>query len=111
MRKYEFWFVVGSQFLYGPETLAIVDARAKEMAAELSKVLPYPLVWLTTEERKQIGEIWPALGEYCEVGLTWFVTGEKELNDENWEAFQKGMDELQMENIISIWNRALERRQ
>jgi hypothetical protein len=63
------------------------------------------------EARKQIGEIWPALGEYCEVGLTWFVTGEKELNDENWEAFQKGMDELQMENIISIWNRALERRQ
>ena len=31
--KREFWFVVGSQFLYGPEVLEIVEARAKEMAA------------------------------------------------------------------------------
>ena len=39
MSKYSFWFVVGSQFLYGPEVLEIVEARAKEMAEELSKVL------------------------------------------------------------------------
>ena len=32
--KREFWFVVGSQFLYGPEVLEIVDSRAKEIAAE-----------------------------------------------------------------------------
>ena len=42
--KYEFWFVVGSQFLYGPEVLETVEARARKMAAELSKALPYPLV-------------------------------------------------------------------
>ena len=42
--KREFWFVVGSQFLYGQDVLDTVDARAREMAAELSKVLPYPLV-------------------------------------------------------------------
>ena len=46
--KYYFWFVVGSQFLYGPEVLETVEARAKEMAAELSKVLPYPLVYKVT---------------------------------------------------------------
>ena len=40
--KYEFWFVVGSQFLYGPEVLETVAGRAQEMADELSKVLPYP---------------------------------------------------------------------
>ncbi len=58
MRKYEFWFVVGSQFLYGPETLAIVDARAKEMAAELSKVLPYPLVYkVTAKTNKEITDV------------------------------------------------------
>ncbi len=45
--KYEFWFVVGSQFLYGPEVLATVETRAKEMAEELSKALPYPLVFKT----------------------------------------------------------------
>lgn len=28
MKDYEFWFVVGSQFLYGPEVLKTVEARA-----------------------------------------------------------------------------------
>ena len=37
MKQYEFWFVVGSQFLYGPEVLETVEARAKEMAEELSE--------------------------------------------------------------------------
>ena len=49
----EFWFVVGSQFLYGPEVLETVEARAKEMAAELSKVLPYPLVYKVTAKTNQ----------------------------------------------------------
>nr|AFN84583.1 L-arabinose isomerase [uncultured bacterium scaffold00056] len=42
MKNSEFWLVAGSQFLYGSEVLEIVDARAQEMAAELSRVLPYP---------------------------------------------------------------------
>ena len=48
MKKYEFWFVVGSQFLYGSEVVEIVESRAEEMAGELSKVLPYPLVYKVT---------------------------------------------------------------
>ena len=32
--KYNFWFVVGSQLLYGPEVLETVEARAKEMAED-----------------------------------------------------------------------------
>lgn len=47
MKKYEFWFVVGSQFLYGPEVLETVEARSREMAEKLSAVLPYPLVFKT----------------------------------------------------------------
>ena len=31
MKKYEFWFVVGSQFLYGEDVLETVDKRAKEI--------------------------------------------------------------------------------
>ena len=34
MNQYKFWFVVGSQFLYGPEVLEIVAARAAEIAAD-----------------------------------------------------------------------------
>jgi len=48
MKQYEFWFVVGSQDLYGPEVLATVAARAEEMAKEMSKTLPYPLVYKVT---------------------------------------------------------------
>ena len=47
----EFWFVVGSQDLYGQEVLDTVAARAKEMAEELSKKLPYPLVYKVTGEK------------------------------------------------------------
>lgn len=48
MKNYEFWFVVGSQALYGPEVLATVAQRAEEMAEKMSAALPYPLVYKVT---------------------------------------------------------------
>lgn len=36
LKDYEFWFVVGSQLLYGPGVLDTVAERAEKMAAELS---------------------------------------------------------------------------
>jgi len=56
--KYQFWFVVGSQFLYGPEVLETVEARAKEMAEKLSEKLPFPLVYkVTAKTNKEISDI------------------------------------------------------
>ena len=56
--KYNFWFVVGSQTLYGPEVLETVAQRAEEMAAEMSKHLPYPLVYkVTAMSNSQITQI------------------------------------------------------
>ena len=46
--KYNFWFVVGSQDLYGEEVLKTVAERAAKMAAEMSKSLPYPLIYKVT---------------------------------------------------------------
>lgn len=48
MKKYEFWFVVGSQLLYGEEVLRTVAQRAEEMASLLSEKLPYPVVYKVT---------------------------------------------------------------
>lgn len=50
MKDYEFWFVVGSQFLYGPEVLATVSKRAEEMCAKMNKggKLPCRIVYKTT---------------------------------------------------------------
>ena len=47
MRDYEFWFVVGSQFLYGDEVLETVEARAREMCEKMNAAgrLPCPLVF------------------------------------------------------------------
>ena len=44
----EFWFVVGSQMLYGETVLRTVEQRAQEMAREMSKSLPCKLVYKTT---------------------------------------------------------------
>ena len=56
--QYNFWFVVGSQALYGPEVLETVARRAEEMAAQMSKTLPYPLVYkVTAMSNAQIRDI------------------------------------------------------
>lgn len=60
LENYEFWFIVGSQFLYGPEVLDIVAARAREMADKMngSKLLPCKVVYkITAKTSKEISDI------------------------------------------------------
>ena len=58
MKQYNFWFVVGSQALYGEEVLKTVAVRAEEMAREMSKFLPYPLTYkVTAMSNSQIADI------------------------------------------------------
>lgn len=48
MKNYEFWFVVGSQLLYGEEVLKTVASRAQEMADHLSSKLPFAVKYKVT---------------------------------------------------------------
>jgi len=50
LKNYEFWFVVGSQFLYGEDTLKTVADRAAEMADKMSAsgFLPCKLIYKGT---------------------------------------------------------------
>jgi len=60
MKQYEFWFVVGSQSLYGQEVLDTVAKRAAEMADELnaSGNLPCKVVYkVTAMSNAQIRDI------------------------------------------------------
>ena len=60
LKDYEFWFVVGSQFLYGPEVLETVAARAQEMADELNESgsLPCKIVYkVTAKTNKEISDV------------------------------------------------------
>src|SRR5262245_27234985 len=56
LKQYEVWFVTGSQYLYGPQTLEKVAAHSREIAAALHacKHIPLQVVFkpvLTTPEQ------------------------------------------------------------
>ena len=75
--KKEFWFIVGSQDLYGEEVLKTVAKRAEEMAKELSKKLPYPLVYkVTAMSNAQITQVIREANydESCYGIITWCHT-------------------------------------
>ena len=60
MKNYEFWFVVGSQFLYGPKVLDTVAQRAAEMADQMnaSKNLPCKIVYkVTAKTPEEISQV------------------------------------------------------
>ena len=42
LRTYEVWFLTGSQHLYGPETLDLVDSHSQEIAGALSAAAAIP---------------------------------------------------------------------
>ena len=50
MKEYKFWFVVGSQFLYGEETLKTVERDCKDIVSALNDGghLPYEIVYKDT---------------------------------------------------------------
>ncbi len=75
--KYSFWFVVGSQFLYGDEVLETVEKRAREMAEKLSKNLPYELIYkVTAKTNKEITDIIKEANydDTCAGVITWCHT-------------------------------------
>ena len=77
MKNYEFWFVVGSQFLYGPEVLKTVETRAREMAQALSPDLPFPLVYkVTAKTSDEITDVVKEANyrEECAGIITWCHT-------------------------------------
>ena len=77
MKNYEFWFIVGSQTLYGEDVLTTVAQRAEEMAQKLSAALPYPLKYKVTA--KSSAEITQVVKEVnyddsCAGIITWCHT-------------------------------------
>ncbi len=79
LKNYEFWFVVGSQFLYGPEVLETVANRAAEMVEKMnaSGNLPCKLVYkVTAKTNKEITDIVREANyaENCAGIITWCHT-------------------------------------
>ena len=79
MKEYEFWFVVGSQFHYGPEVLEIVASRAKEMADTMNKsgILPCKVVYkVTAKTPEEISNVVKEANyqDKCAGLITWMHT-------------------------------------
>ena len=79
LANYEFWFVVGSQFLYGPQVLETVAARAEEMVEKMnaSGLLPSKLVYkVTAKTNKEITDVVREANyaENCAGIITWCHT-------------------------------------
>ena len=79
LKNYEFWFVVGSQFLYGPEVLESVANRAEEMVEKMnaSGNLPCKLVYkVTAKTNKEITDVVREANyaENCAGIITWCHT-------------------------------------
>ena len=68
--------------------------------------LPYPLVYLTEEQQASVDELIWNIGKYAEYQMVWFVTGDVELNDENWAAFCEQVKKLGVDEMVSIWQTA-----
>ncbi|WP_217596688.1 L-arabinose isomerase [Cohnella sp. GbtcB17] len=77
VKPYTFWFITGSQHLYGPETIEEVAAHSREIAEALSKRVSYPILFkpvVTTPEeiRRVLNEA--NADEDCAGVITWMHT-------------------------------------
>ncbi|MCH5286242.1 MAG: hypothetical protein J1E43_02380 [Christensenellaceae bacterium] len=92
--------------------LAYSDRQTREAIEAMQRlkqvsVEPYPLVYLTAEQQERISEIQLSLGRYVEKTMAWFVTGDMELNDGSWEAFCRTVEQLDLSEMVGIWQTAL----
>ncbi len=79
LKNYEFWLVIGSQFLYGQEVLDTIDRRGHEMERELNAcgVLPCRLVYkATVKTNDEITELMKKANfdDTCAGVVTWCHT-------------------------------------
>ncbi|MGG1550813.1 L-arabinose isomerase [Paenibacillus ferrarius] len=75
----QFWFVTGSQHLYGPETLLQVEDHSKQITAGISKseAIPYPIVFkdvLTTPDSIRRLLLDANSDDSCAGVITWMHT-------------------------------------
>ncbi|MBB6673384.1 L-arabinose isomerase [Cohnella nanjingensis] len=77
VKPYVFWFITGSQHLYGPETLEEVNAHSAEIAEGLTQALPYPVTFkpvVTTSEEIRSVIVAANSDERCAGIVTWMHT-------------------------------------
>ncbi|MBR2289033.1 MAG: extracellular solute-binding protein [Clostridia bacterium] len=93
--------------------LSFDDETTSRAVAELYELhkaakLAYPTISIPAEKKAEIAQIWSELGSWCEVAMTWFVTGDTEINDETWAAFVSEAQARGAEKMAAIFQEALD---
>ncbi len=90
-----------------------MDEATRNVVEALQKlkqysVIPYPPVTLNAEDEAKVTEIQNNLSRYVEKAMACFVTGDTELTDENWEEFCRKVEEKGLQEMIGIWQKAIQ---
>ncbi len=93
--------------------LKIDDAATRHVVASLMELkaidtLPVPMVYLTAQQHARVHELQYALGLYAEYQMTWFVTGDVELNDATWNDFCLQVKAHGVDEIVEIFQTAVD---
>ena len=67
--------------------------------------LSFPYVMLTEEDAAALAKIQSGLMYYAEETMACFVTGDLELNDENWRIFCDTIHDKGLDDAIAIWQK------
>ena len=93
------------QMMFDDETTRTAVIALKSLH-DVSK-MPYPITNKTKEERDAITRVWSDLGKWIEVSMTWFVTGDVELNDQTWTNFVNEAKTHGADQIVQLFQDGL----
>jgi len=95
----------------GAEENPFEDFIAKETEEKINKngEIAFPQVYLTDEEQDIVKDIEVDLETYVRNSEAEFITGQKELNDKNWEEYVSTIENMNLEDYISAHQSAYDR--
>lgn len=110
--KYGFATYGMFQRLYTESNEALYTDEQVEACHEVLQYLEpnsYPLLWLSLDEdeQREASQINDSLNAYNSENLTKFLLGQRPMSE--WDAFQKGFENLQVDDLLEIYTVALNR--
>ena len=90
--------------------LKYAEKQTRTMVEQLHGFLekcvnPYPLVFLSREDRDRIAQLQAGIAAYADQTMTSFVTGDLALNDATWAEFTTRLGQLGLDEMVSIWQK------
>lgn len=91
---------------YGDSIIRLVSEQIDRVTAVAQD--PFPPFSLTRAQEEEIEPLQKALGRYVDESIARFVLGELEVSDEQFSAFEEGLNALGLEKFLSIWQDVLD---